>query len=97
MDIKLIDRLKELLVKLMSEEEINKLRTRLQLAEDSNRILVQKLKDKEKDMKLINNLYLKEKEKINKIYNVVSSNKITEENYLKMVEWIKSVIKEETK
>jgi len=81
----------------MSEEEINKLRTRLQLAEDSNRILVQKLKDKEKDMKLINNLYLKEKEKINKIYNVVSSNKITEENYLKMVEWIKSVIKEETK
>lgn len=81
----------------MSEEEINKLRTRLQLAEDSNRILVQKLKDKEKDMKLINNLYLKEKEKINKIYNVVSSNKITEKNYLKMVEWIKSVIKEETK
>lgn len=81
----------------MSEEEINKLRTRLQLAEDSNRILVQKLKDKEKNMKLINNLYLKEKEKINKIYNVVSSNKITEENYLKMVEWIKSVIKEETK
>lgn len=81
----------------MSEEEINKLRTRLQLAEDSNRILVQKLKDKEKDMKLINNLYLKEKEKTNKIYNVVSSNKITEENYLKMVEWIKSVIKEETK
>ena len=81
----------------MSEEEINKLRTRLQLAEDSNRILVQKLKDKEKDMKLINNLYLKEKEKINKICNVVSSNKITEENYLKMVEWIKSVIKEETK
>lgn len=81
----------------MSDEEINKLRTRLQLAEDSNRILVQKLKDKEKDMKLINNLYLKEKEKINKIYNVVSSNKITEENYLKMVEWIKSVIKEETK
>lgn len=81
----------------MSEEEINKLRTRLQLVEDSNRILVQKLKDKEKDMKLINNLYLKEKEKINKIYNVVSSNKITEENYLKMVEWIKSVIKEETK
>lgn len=81
----------------MSEEEINKLRTRLQLAEDSNRILVQRLKDKEKDMKLINNLYLKEKEKINKIYNVVSSNKITEENYLKMVEWIKSVIKEETK
>lgn len=81
----------------MSEEEINKLRTRLQLAEDSNRILVQKLKDKDKDMKLINNLYLKEKEKINKIYNVVSSNKITEENYLKMVEWIKSVIKEETK
>lgn len=81
----------------MSEEENNKLRTRLQLAEDSNRILVQKLKDKEKDMKLINNLYLKEKEKINKIYNVVSSNKITEKNYLKMVEWIKSVIKEETK
>ena len=32
----------------MSEEEVIKLRTRLQLAEDSNKILVQKLKNKDK-------------------------------------------------
>ena len=49
----------------MSEEEIIKLRTRLQLAEDSNKILVQKLKNKDKDLKTINNLYLNEKKKVN--------------------------------
>ena len=76
-------------------EEITKLRTRVQLAEDSNRILVQKIKDKEKDIKTINNLYLKEKAKLNEIYRVVSSNKINEENYMKMTDWIKKVIKEE--
>lgn len=33
--------------------------------------------------------------KLNEIYRVVSSNKINEENYMKMTDWIKKVIKEE--
>lgn len=79
----------------MNEEEVNKLRTRNQLLDSNNRILVQKLKDKDKEIKTINNLYLKEKDKLNEIYRVVSSNKINEENYMKMTDWIKKVIKEE--
>ena len=79
----------------MNEEEANKLRARNQLLDSNNRILAQKLKDKDKEIKTINNLYLKEKAKLNEIYRVVSSNKINEENYMKMTDWIKKVIKEE--
>lgn len=79
----------------MNEEEANKLRARNQLLDSNNRILAQKLKDKDKEIKTINNLYLKEKDKLNEIYRVVSSNKINEENYMKMTDWIKKVIKEE--
>lgn len=79
----------------MIEEEFNKLRTRSQLAEDNNRILAQKLKDKDKYIKTISNLYQKEKFKLSEIYRVVSSNKINETNYMKMIDWIKKVIKEE--
>lgn len=79
----------------MNEEEANKLRARNQLLDSNNRILVQKLKDKDKEIKTLNNLYLKEKDKLNEIYRVVSSNKINEENYMKMTDWIKKVIKEE--
>lgn len=79
----------------MNEEEINKLRTRLQLAEDSNKILVQKLKDKDKDIKLLNNLYLKEKKKINTIYSAITTRTIDDTNYQKAVDWIIRTIKEE--
>ncbi len=79
----------------MNEEEANKLRARNQLLDSNNRILAQKIKDKDKEIKTINNLYLKEKAKLNEIYRVVSSNKINEENYMKMTDWIKKVIKEE--
>ena len=79
----------------MIEEEMNKLRTRSQLAEDNNRILAQKLKDKDKYIKTINALFQKEKSKLGEIYKVVSSNKINETNYMKMIDWIKKVIKEE--
>ena len=79
----------------MNEEEANKLRARNQLLDSNNRILAQKLKDKDKEIKTINNLYLKEKDKLSKIYEVVSSNKINETNYMKMTDWIKKVIKEE--
>ena len=79
----------------MNEEEANKLRARNQLLDSNNRILAQKIKDKDKEIKTINNLYLKEKDKLSKIYEVVSSNKINETNYMKMTDWIKKVIKEE--
>lgn len=78
----------------MSEEETIKLRTRLQLAEDSNRILVQKLKNKEKDLKMINNLYLNEKKKVNTIYTALTTRNVDENNYKKAIEWIIKIIEE---
>lgn len=76
----------------MNEDEVSKLRARNQLLDSNNRILVQKLKDKDKEIKIINNLYLKEKAKLSEIYRVVSSSKINEENYTKMIDWIKETI-----
>lgn len=76
----------------MNEEEASKLRARNQLLDSNNRILAQKLKDKDKDIKTINNLYQKEKSKLNEIYRVVSSSKINESNYTKLIDWIKETI-----
>lgn len=78
----------------MSEEEVIKLRTRLQLAEYSNKILVQKLKNKDKDLKTINNLYLNEKKKVNTIYTALTTRNVDENNYKKAVEWIIKIIEE---
>lgn len=78
----------------MSEEETIKLRTRLQLAEDSNKILVQKLKNKDKDLKTINNLYLNEKKKVNTIYTALTTRNVDENNYKKAIEWIIKIIEE---
>lgn len=78
----------------MSEEEIIKLRTRFQLAEDSNKILVQKLKNKDKDLKTINNLYLNEKKKVNTIYIALTTRNVDENNYKKAIEWIIKIIEE---
>lgn len=78
----------------MSEEEIIKLRTRLQLAEDSNKILVQKLKNKDKDLKTINNFYLNEKKKVNTIYTALTTRNVDENNYKKAIEWIIKIIEE---
>ena len=78
----------------MSEEEVIKLRTRLQLAEDSNKILVQKLKNKDKDLKTINNLYLNEKKKVNTVYTALTTRNVDENNYKKAVEWIIKIIEE---
>ena len=78
----------------MAEKEIIKLRTRLQLAEDSNKILVQKLKNKDKDLKTINNLYLNEKKKVNTIYTALTTRNVDENNYKKAIEWIIKIIEE---
>lgn len=74
------------------DEKISKLIARNQLLDSNNIILAQKLKDKDKEIKTINNLYLKEKAKLSEIYRVVSSSKINEENYTKMIDWIKETI-----
>ena len=73
-------------------DELSKLRLNNQMLESNNRLLVKKLKDKEKDIRTINNLYNKNKAKLNEIYRVVSSDKINEENYIKLINWIKSYI-----
>ena len=73
-------------------DELSKLRLNNQMLESNNRLLVKKLKDKEKDIRTINNLYNQNKAKLNEIYRVVSSDKINEENYIKLINWIKSYI-----
>lgn len=79
----------------MSEEEVNKLIAKNQELDGNNRILVNKLKEKELQKNELSNLYQKEKNKLFKIYEVVNSSKINETNYLKMLDWIKKLIKEE--
>lgn len=81
----------------MSEEEINKLKIRLQLAEDNNKILNQRLKERDKDLKILNNLYQKEKKKINTIYSAITTQIINEQNYMKAINWIIKTIEEEIK
>lgn len=78
----------------MSEEEANRLRASNQLLDSNNRILAQRLKDKDKEIKLANDLYLKQKSKLSEIYRVVSSKKINENNYTDLIEWIKKYIME---
>lgn len=73
-------------------DELSKLRLNNQMLESNNRLLVKKLKEKEKDIRTINNLYNQNKSKLNEIYRVVSSEKINEENYIKLINWIKSYI-----
>ena len=76
-------------------DEISKLRTRVMLAEDSNKILVKEKKEKELEIKKYAELYQKKATKLNEIYRVVNSNKINEENYMKLIDWIKRYIKED--
>lgn len=81
----------------MSEEEINKLKIRLQLAEDNNKIINQRLKERDKDLKILNNLYQKEKKKTNTIYSAITTQIINEQNYMKAINWIIKTIEEEIK
>lgn len=75
-------------MKKMSEENLAKLNSRIQLAESNNKILAQKLKDKDKSMKTLNKLYLNEKKKINTIYTALTTRNVNETNYKKAIEWI---------
>lgn len=77
------------------EQENNKLIAKNQMLESDNKILAQRLKEKNNDLDIVNNLYKKEKEKVNKIYNVLSQNKVNESNYLKAIDWVMKVLRGE--
>lgn len=79
----------------MNEEETSKLRVRMQLAEDNNKILVNKLKEKEKNLKTLNELYKKEKKKNETIYMAITTRNIDGSNYQKAIDWIIKIIEEE--
>lgn len=77
------------------EQENNKLIAKNQMLESDNKILAQRLKEKNNDLDIVNNLYKKEKEKVNKIYNVLSQNKVNESNYLKAIDWVMKALRGE--
>ena len=77
------------------EQENNKLIAKNQILESDNKILAQRLKEKNNDLDIVNNLYKKEKEKVNKIYNVLSQNKVNESNYLKAIDWVMKALRGE--
>lgn len=78
----------------MSEEEVNKLRTRVMLAEDSNKILVKEKKEKDLEIEKYAKLHHKESYKLSEIYRVANSGKINADNYENFVDWLKRYIKE---
>lgn len=77
------------------EQENNKLIAKNQMLESDNKILAQRLKEKSNELDIVNNLYKKEKEKVNKIYNVLSQNKVNESNYLKAIDWVMKALRGE--
>lgn len=77
------------------EQENNKLIAKNQMLESDNKILAQRLKEKNNELDIVNNLYKKEKEKVNKIYNVLSQNKVNESNYLKAIDWVMKALRGE--
>lgn len=79
----------------LSKEDANKLRTRVQLAEDSNKILVKKNKEKDLEIEKYAKLHHKESYKLSEIYRVASSGKINADNYTNFINWIKKYIKED--
>ena len=77
------------------EQDNNNLIAKNQMLESDNKILAQRLKEKNNDLDIVNNLYKKEKEKVNKIYNVLSQNKVNESNYLKAIDWVMKALRGE--
>ena len=79
----------------MTEEEKNKLVTSNQLLKSDNRILAEQIKKKDKDINLVRKELQKKQDKINRIYRIASSDKVTKENYYKAMEYINKIIREE--
>jgi len=82
------------LKRIMSEEEKNKLIVRNQFLDGNNKTLVRKLKEKDKSIIQLNNLYQKEKAKINKIYEIINIKIGKERKNEEIIDLIKRIIEE---
>ena len=76
----------------MDEEKTEKLVLKNKLLESDNNLLIQKLKEKNKEINTVRNLYAKECKKINDIKDVINNRNITFDNYEKIIDLIKEII-----
>lgn len=76
----------------MDEEKIEKLVLKNKLLESDNNLLIQKLKEKNKEIKTVRDLYAKEYKKINAIKDIINNQNITFNNYEKIIDLIKEII-----
>ena len=76
----------------MDEEKIEKLVLKNKLLESDNNLLIQKLKEKNKEIKTVRYLYAKEYKKINAIKDIINNWNITSDSYEKRIDLIKEII-----
>lgn len=76
----------------MDLEKLEKITLKNKLLESDNSLLVNKLKEKNKELKQIENLYSKEVSKINLIKDTIQTKSINSDNYLNFIEWLKKVL-----
>lgn len=76
----------------MDEEKTEKLVLKNKLLESDNNLLIQKLKEKNKEINTVRNLYAKEYKKINDIKDVINNRNITFDNYEKVIDLVKEII-----
>lgn len=77
----------------MDETYFNKLNARIQTLESSNRLLIEKIKERDKDIKLLNNLYQKEKAKVSKTLNIIGAYTINSSNVIKYINLIETTLR----
>lgn len=77
----------------MDETYLNKLNARIQTLESSNRLLTERLKERDKDIKLLNNLYQKEKAKVSKTLNIIGAYTINSSNVVKYINLIETTLR----
>lgn len=77
----------------MDETYLNKLNARIQTLESSNRLLTERLKERDKDIKLLNNLYQKEKAKVSKTLNIIGAYTINSSNVIKYMNLIETTLR----
>ena len=76
----------------MDEEKTEKLVLKNKLLESDNNLLIQKLKEKNKEINTVRNLYAKEYKKINEIKDIINNRNITFDNYEKVIDLVKEII-----
>lgn len=77
----------------MDETYFNKLNARITTLESSNRLLTEKIKERDKDIKLLNNLYQKEKAKVSKTLNIIGAYTINSNNVIKYINLIEATLR----